>query len=49
MMSRKLRALGKNTPIGSVLAWLENTKASICTKAEHPFRFIKMQFGFVKV
>lgn len=49
MMPGKRKAMDKNTPMGSILEQLENTKASIRAKVEHPFRVIKRQFGYVKV
>jgi IS5 family transposase len=49
MMPGKRRALDKDTPMGAVLEKLEQTKARIRAKVEHPFRVIKRQFGFVKV
>lgn len=49
MMPGKRRVLDKSTPMGAVLEQLEKTKASIRAKVEHPFRVIKLQFGFVKV
>jgi transposase, IS5 family len=49
MMPGKRKALDKDTPMGAILEKLEQTKASIRAKVEHPFRVIKRQFGFVKV
>jgi IS5 family transposase len=49
MMPGKRRALDKDTPMGAILEKLEQTKASIQAKVEHPFRVIKRQFGYVKV
>jgi len=49
MMPGKRKALDKDTPMGVILEKLEQTKASIRAKVEHPFRVIKRQFGFVKV
>jgi transposase, IS5 family len=49
MMPGKRKALDKETPLGAILEKLEQTKASIRAKVEHPFRVIKRQFGFVKV
>jgi IS5 family transposase len=49
MMPGKRRALDKDTPMGAILEKLEQTKARIRAKVEHPFRVIKRQFGFVKV
>ena len=49
MMPGKRKAMDKSTPMGAVLEKLEQTKARIRAKVEHPFRVIKRQFGFVKV
>ena len=49
MMPGKRKALDKATPMGAILEKLEQTKASIRAKVEHPFRVIKRQFGYVKV
>ena len=49
MRPGKRRALDKSTPMGTILEKLEQTKASIRAKVEHPFRVIKRQFGYVKV
>ena len=49
MMPGKRRALDKGTPMGAILEKLEQTKARIRAKVEHPFRVIKRQFGYVKV
>ena len=49
MMPGKRKVLDKETPMGAVLEKLEQAKASIRAKVEHPFRVIKRQFGFVKV
>ena len=49
MRPGKRRALDKSTPMGSILDKLEQTKARIRAKVEHPFRVIKRQFGYVKV
>ena len=35
--------------MGAILEKLEQTKASMRAKVEHPFRVIKRQFGYVKV
>ena len=48
MMPGKRKVLDKGTPMGAILEKLEQTKASIRAKVEHPFRIIKRQFGFVK-
>ena len=49
MRPGKRRALNKNSPMDAVLDKLEQHKASIRAKVEHPFRVIKRQFGHVKV
>lgn len=49
MRAGKRRALDKSTPMGAILDKLEQVKASIRAKVEHPFRVIKRQFGHVKV
>lgn len=43
------RALDKSTRMGAILDKLEQAKARIRAKVEHPFRVIKRQFGYVKV
>lgn len=49
MRPGKRKTLDKRTPMGSIMDKLEQTKASIRAKVEHPFRVIKRQFGHVKV
>ena len=49
MRPGKRRALDKSTPMGAILDKLEQAKARIRAKVEHPFRVIKRQFGYVKV
>ena len=49
MTPAKRKALDKDSPMGAILEKLEQTKASIRAKVEHPFRVIKRQFGFTKV
>lgn len=49
MRPGKRRALDKSTPTGFILDQLEQAKARIRAKVEHPFRVIKRQFGYVKV
>ncbi len=49
MRPGKRRALDKNTPMGAILDKLEQAKARIRAKVEHPFRVIKRQFGYTKV
>ncbi|GAB4088316.1 hypothetical protein GCM10028785_09850 [Hydrogenophaga soli] len=43
------KALDKSSPRGAILDQLEQVKARIRAKVEHPFRVIKRQFGHVKV
>jgi IS5 family transposase len=49
MILGKCRVLGKDKPMGALLEKLEQTKASILAKVEHPSRVIRRQFGFVRV
>lgn len=49
MMPGKRKAMDKTTPMGAFLERLEQTKASIRAKVEHPFRVIKRVFGYTKV
>ena len=49
MRPGKRKALDKSTPRGAILDQLEQVKARIRAKVEHPFRVIKRQFGHVKV
>ena len=49
MMPGKRRALDKSSPMDAFLDKLEQAKACIRAKVEHPFRVIKRQFGYVKV
>ena len=49
MRPGKRKALDKSTPMGAILDQLEQTKARMRAKVEHPFRVIKRQFGHVKV
>ena len=49
MRPSKRKALDKNTPMGEIMDKLEQTKARIRAKVEHPFRVIKQQFGHAKV
>jgi len=49
MRPGKRKVLDKDTPMGAIMDQLEQTKASIRAKVEHPFRVIKRQFGHVKV
>lgn len=47
MRPGKRRAL-PDTPMGQIMRKLEETKARIRAKVEHPFRVIKRQFGYTK-
>jgi IS5 family transposase len=47
MMPGKRKALKKDTPMGAILDKLEQAKARIRAKVEHPFRVIKRQFAYV--
>lgn len=49
MRPGKRRALDKQSPLGATLDRIEQHKASIRAKVEHPFRVIKRQFGHTKV
>lgn len=49
MKPGKRKALDKANPIDAMVEKVEKIKASIRAKAEHPFRVIKRQFGYVKV
>jgi IS5 family transposase len=49
MRPGKRKVLDKSTPLGEILDKLEQTKARIRAKVEHPFRVIKRQFGHLKV
>ena len=49
MRPGKRKVLDKSTPMGAIQDQLEQVKASIRAKVEHPFRVIKRQFGHVKV
>lgn len=49
MRPGKRKALDKNDEADALLDKAERLKAAIRAKAEHPFRVIKRQFGFVKV
>lgn len=45
----KRKVLERDTPMTAIKDKLEQTKARIRTKVEHPFRVFKLQFGHVKV
>jgi len=49
MRPGKRRALDKSRRVDALIEQLEQLKASIRAKVEHPFRVIKRQFGHVKV
>jgi transposase, IS5 family len=49
MRPGKRKTLDKSTPMGTIMDKLEQTKARIRAKVEHPFRVIKQQFGHAKV
>lgn len=49
MRPDKRKALDKSDPVQALVDQLEQTKASIRAKVEHPFRVIKRQFGYSKV
>ena len=49
MRAGKRKVLDKSTPMGEIMDKLEQTKARIRAKVEHPFRVIKQQFGHAKV
>jgi len=49
MRPGKRKVLDKSTPMGAILDQLEQIKARMRAKVEHPFIVIKRQFGHVKV
>jgi IS5 family transposase len=49
MRPGKRKVLDKDTSMGAIMDQLEQTKARIRAKVEHPFRVINRQFGHVKV
>lgn len=49
MRPGKRKVLNRDTPMGAIMDKLEQTKARIRAKVEHPFRVINRQFGHVKV
>ena len=49
MRPGKRKVLNKATRLGAALDSIEQLKASVRAKVEHPFRVIKRQFGFTKV
>lgn len=48
MRPGKRKALDRNDPWDALTDKIEKAKAGIRAKAEHPFRVIKRQFGYVK-
>ena len=49
MKHSKRKALDKEHPVQTLVEKVEQIKASIRAKVEHPFRVLKQQFGYVKV
>jgi IS5 family transposase len=49
MRPGRRKALDLNSPLAAMIDKVEQIKASIRAKVEHPFRVIKRQFGHVKV
>ena len=49
MRNGKRKALDLSNPLDELIHKIEQAKASIRAKVEHPFRVIKRQFGHVKV
>lgn len=49
MKHSKRKQLDKEHPVQALLEKVEQIKARIRAKVEHPFRVIKQQFGYVKV
>lgn len=49
MRPGKRKALDKSNPIDALTDKIEQLKASVRAKVEHPFRVVKRQFGYVKV
>ena len=45
----KRRALNRDNAADALIDQAERLKAGIRAKVEHPFQFIKCQFGYVKV
>ena len=48
-MGIQLHYSGKRKQMNEVEQLLEKKKASVRAKVEHPFRYIKRQFGYSKV
>ena len=49
MKRSKRKLLDEAHPVQALLEKVEQIKASIRAKVEHPFRVLKQQFGYVKV
>ena len=49
MMPSQRKALTKDSVYGVLLGKIEQVKARVWAKVEHPFRVIKCQFGYTKV
>ena len=49
MRPGKRKALDPSKPLDAIAEEIEQLKASVRAKVEHPFRVIKRQFGHVKV
>ena len=49
MRPGKRRALDKTNEDDELIDQMEQLKAGVRAKVEHPFRLIKRQFGFIKV
>ena len=49
MKHSKRKQLDKEHPVQALLEKVEQIKARIRAKVEHPFRVLKQQFGYVKV
>lgn len=49
MRPGKRKVLDKSTPMGVIMDKLEQVKARIRAKVEHPFRVVKRQVGHMKV
>ena len=48
MRPGKRRALDKNSESGRLAEQWEKLKARVRAKVEHPFRVVKVQFGYAK-
>lgn len=49
LLRGKRKCLDRKNPIGALLDIVEQTRAAIRAKVEHPFRVMKCEFGFTKV